>query len=125
MGMDRSGGATQNTLAIAAIASAAGGVMHAAAAGIHAEHPELSRGFVILAVAQMGVAVFGFVRPGRLTAGALAAVNAIALGGWIATRVTGISWIEGLEVSERPQPADTIAALFAGIALVVAIVATT
>jgi hypothetical protein len=121
--MDRSGGAHHDTLAIAAIASAAGGVMHAAAAGIHAGHAELSRVFVVLAVAQMGVAVFGFVRPGRITASALAAVNAIALAGWIATRVTGISWIDGLEVSERPQPADTIAAVFAAVALVVAIAA--
>jgi hypothetical protein len=97
--------------------------MHAAAAGIHAEHAELSRVFVALAVAQMGVAVLGFVRPGRLAAAALAAVNVVALGGWILTRVTGISWIEGLEVAERPQPADTIAALFAAVALVAAIVA--
>ena len=53
----------------------------------------------ILAVAQMGAAVVGFVRPGRLAAALLAAVNAVALAGWIATRVTGISWIDGLEVA--------------------------
>jgi hypothetical protein len=121
--MDRTGAAADNRLAIAAIASAGGGVLHATAAGIHAEHAELSRVFVILAVAQMGAAVVGFVRPGRLAAGLLGAVNAVALVGWIATRITGISWIDGLEVSERPQPADTIAALFAAVALVAALVA--
>jgi hypothetical protein len=118
-------GAADNRLAIASIASAAAGVLHAAAAGIHAEHPELARLFVVLAVAQMGVAVGGFVRPGRFAAAALAAVNAIALVGWIATRLVGISWIDGLESAERPQPADTIAAVFAAVALLMAVVALT
>jgi hypothetical protein len=121
--MDRTDGGPDNRLAIGAIASAAGGVLHAAAAGIHADHPELSRIFVVLAVAQMGAAVWGFVRPGRAGAAVLAAVNAIALCGWIATRVTGIAWIEGLDIAENPQPADTIAALFAAVALVMAVVA--
>jgi hypothetical protein len=121
MGMNRTEGAADNRLAIAAIASAAAGVLHAAAAGIHAEHPELARMFVVLAVGQMGAAVWGFVRPGRFAAVALAAVNAIALVGWVATRLTGISWIDGLESAERPQPADTIAAVFAAVALVMAV----
>jgi hypothetical protein len=123
MGMNRTEGAADNRLAIAAIASAAAGVLHAAAAGIHAEHPELARVFVVLAVGQMGAAVWGFVRPGRFAAAALAAVNAIALVGWVATRLTGISWIDGLESAERPQPADTIAAVFAAVALLMAVVA--
>ena len=63
--MNRTGGDADNRLAIASIASAAAGVLHATAAGIHAEHPELARLFVVLAVAQVGVAVWGFVRPGR------------------------------------------------------------
>ncbi|HZB39475.1 MAG TPA: hypothetical protein VE487_00835 [Ilumatobacter sp.] len=123
--MDKTGGAADNRLAIASIASAAGGVLHATAAGIHAEHAELSRVFVVLAVAQMGAAVVGFVRPGRSAAALLGAVNAVALTGWIATRATGISWIEGLERAERAQPADTIAALFAAVALVMATIAFT
>ena len=121
--MERTDGAADNRLAIAAIASAAGGVLHATAAGIHADHPELSRLFVVLALAQMGAAVWGFVRPGRPAAAVLAAVNAIALTGWIATRVAGLPWIEGLEAAERPQPADTIAAVFAAVAVVMAVVA--
>ena len=115
-------GDADNRLAIASIASAAAGVLHATAAGIHAEHPELARLFVVLAIAQVGAAVWGFVRPGRFAAAALAAVNAIALAGWVATRVTGISWISGLESAERPQPADTIAAVFAAVALLIAVV---
>ena len=120
--MNRTGGDADSRLAIASIASAAAGVLHATAAGIHADHPELARLFVVLTIAQVGVAVWGFVRPGRLAAAALAAVNAIALAGWVATRITGISWISGLESAERPQPADTIAAVFAAVALLMAVV---
>src|SRR6187551_1881955 len=120
--MDRTDGGADNRLTIAAIASAAGGVLHATAAGIHAEHPELARLFVVLAVAQVGAAVWGFVRPGRVAATALAAVNAIAVTGWIATRVSGISWIDGLETAESPQPADTIAAVFAAVAVIMSVV---
>ena len=61
--MNRIDGDADNRLAIASIASAAAGVLHATAAGIHAEHPELARLFVVLAVAQLSVAVWGFVAP--------------------------------------------------------------
>src|SRR5687768_11172057 len=122
--MDRTGG-SDNRLAIPAIASAAAAVLHAAAAGMHAEHTELSRLFVALAVAQGGAAVLGFVRPTRIAGCVLAMVNALALAGWIATRLTGISWIDGLEVAESPQPADSIAALFAALAVTGSLVAMT
>jgi hypothetical protein len=121
--MDRTGDGEQNGLGIAAVASAAAGVMHAAAAGIHAGHPELARVFVALTIAQIGVAVIGFVRPTRWAAAAIAAVNAIALAGWIVTRLYGISWIDGLQTAERPQPADLLAGFFAAVALVVALMA--
>jgi hypothetical protein len=121
--MDRTGDVADNRLVIASVASVAAGVLHAAAAGIHADHPDLSRIFVLLAVVQIGAAVVGFVRPGRFAAAALAAVNAIAFAGWMATRLTGISWIDGLETAERPQPADTIAAVLSAVSVVVAILA--
>src|SRR5215211_1717317 len=101
--MDRTGDVTDNRLVIASVASVAAGVLHAAAAGIHADHPDLSRTFVVLAVVQIGAAVVGFVRPGRFAAAALASVNAFAFAGWMATRLTGISWIDGLETAERPD----------------------
>ena len=115
--MDATGGA-DNRLAIPAIASAAAGVLHATAAGIHADHPDLSRLFVVLAVAQAGAAIFGFVRPGKWAALGLIAVNVLAVAGWLVTRLTGISWIDGLEVAERPQLADSITAALAAIAVV-------
>src|SRR5262245_19290181 len=120
--MERAG-AANNSLAIPAVASAAAGVLHATAAGIHAEHPDLARIFAVLALAQVGAAVFGFVRPNRIAAAALAAVNALACVGWLATRITGISWIDGLEVAEDPKLADSIAAGFAAVAVVAAVVA--
>jgi hypothetical protein len=108
-------------LSIAAVASAGAAVLHAAAAGIHAEHIALSRLFIALAVAQAGAAVYGFLRPDRLACGALGAVNAAAVAGWLITRLVGVSWIAGLEVAERPQLADTCAAVLALVAVVAAV----
>jgi hypothetical protein len=108
-----SGGST-SPLLLAALASVGAGVIHAAAVGIHTEHVGLTRLFILVAVAQIGAAVFAFLRPSaRLAAGALVAVNLAAFAGWLYTRLAGISWIAGLEQSERAQPADTIAALLA------------
>ena len=39
-------------LAVAALASLGAGAVHAAATGIHAEHPELARLFVVVTVQQ-------------------------------------------------------------------------
>jgi hypothetical protein len=47
-------------------------------------------------------------------------VNGAAVGGWALTRIFGISWIDGLEVRESPQIADT---LCAGLGIVAATVA--
>ncbi len=106
---------------MAAIASAGAAVLHAAAAGIHAEHVGLARVFIALAVAQAAVAVLGFVRADRVASGSLAAVNAAAVVGWFVTRLTGVSWIGGLEAAERPQLADTSAAILAVVAVAAAI----
>ncbi len=110
----------QGPLAIAAIASAGAAVMHAAAAGIHADHPTLSRTFVAVAIAQVAAAVIGFLRSGRVAVVVLVAVNAFALGGWLATRFVDLSWFPGLEVAEAPQLADSIAAMLALVAVVAA-----
>lgn len=107
-------------LSVAAIASAGAAVLHATAAGIHAEHTGLARLFIALAVAQAAVAVLGFVRSDRVTGAALVAVNLAAAGGWLLTRLTGVSWIGGLEVAERPQIADTAAVLLAVVAVLAA-----
>jgi hypothetical protein len=107
-------------LAVAGIASGAAGVIHLAAWGAHADTTTLAVLFVVLAIAQLEVAVAGLVRPNNLTAGAIAIVNLVAAAGWITTRFVGISWIDGLQQAEDPGLADTIAAVLAGVAVVAA-----
>jgi hypothetical protein len=98
----------------AALASAGAGLIHASAVGIHSEHVGLTRIFIFVAVAQLGVALMALLRPSARWAGAaLVAVNLAAFGGWLYTRLGGISWISGLEQSARSQPADTVAAILA------------
>src|SRR5258706_2821398 len=111
-------------LTIAAMTSIGAGVIHAAAAGVHAEHPQLARVFIVCAIAQVGVGLLALARPSRLVAALLVAISAAAVVGWLATRVTGISWIDGLEVREAPQFADTVCALLAATAVGCALGAT-
>ena len=104
-------------LTIALMTSIGAGVIHAAAAGVHAEHPQLARLFVLCAVAQMVAGLIAWAYPNRLVASLIVAVNALAVGAWLATRITGISWIQGLEVREAPQFADTACALLGAAAV--------
>ena len=104
-------------LAVAAMASLGAGAIHAAATGIHAEHPELARLFVVVAVAQLGAGLWALLRPVTPAAWAVIVANAVAVGGWLVTRLTGISWIPGLELREAPQFADTACALLGAVAI--------
>lgn len=104
-------------LTVAALASIGAGAVHGAATGIHAENPGLARLFVVITVAQLGAGIWALVRPMRPAALAVAAVNAVAVGGWLVTRLVGISWIPGLEVAEAPQFADTACALMGAVAV--------
>ena len=104
------------------LASMGAGAIHAAAAGVHAEHTTLSRLFVAVAVAQILVGLVTFLRGGRVVAVAAALVNGGAVVAWIVTRVSGISWIEGLEQSEAPQFADTVCAALGALAVGAAVV---
>jgi hypothetical protein len=104
-------------IAVAGIASLGAGAVHAAAIGIHAEHPGLARIFVVTAVLQLGAGLLCLLRPHRAVAVATAAVNVGAVVGWLITRTTGISWIGGLEAAETPQFADTACALLGAVAV--------
>lgn len=104
-------------LVVAAMASIGAGAVHGAATGIHAEHPRLAQIFVVLTVLQLGVGLWALVRPGRLGAAAVTLVNVGAVAGWLATRLSGISWIEGLETREAVQFADGACALLGAIAV--------
>ncbi len=103
-------------LAVAALASLGAGAVHGAATGIHAEHPDLARLFVVLTVAQLGVGLWALVRPTRLAAVGVVAVNGAAVIGWLATRLWGVSWIDGLQNREAAQFADTVCAGLGAIA---------
>ncbi|MEY2754155.1 MAG: hypothetical protein RJB65_513 [Actinomycetota bacterium] len=104
-------------LVVAAMASIGAGAVHGAATGIHAEHPRLAQIFVILTVLQLGAGLWALVRPHRLAAVAVALVNVGAVAGWLATRLSGISWIEGLEMREAVQFADGACALLGAVAV--------
>lgn len=101
---------------MAALASLGAGAVHAAATGIHAEHPQLARIFVVVTVLQLGAGLWALIRPTRAAALTVALVNAAAVGGWLATRLVGISWIDGLEVREAAQFADTVCAALGAVA---------
>src|SRR5262245_30770031 len=88
--------------ALQGLASIGAGAIHAAAAGIHAEHPTLSRLFVAVAAAQILVGLVALARGGRVVAAGIALVNGAAVAAWVVTRLAGISWIEGLERAEAP-----------------------
>ncbi len=113
---DRSGVRRLPGIAVAAVASFGAGAIHAAAAGIHAEHPQLARLFVLCAAAQLGFGLWAAVRPTRLVAIAISVLNVGAVAAWLATRITGISWIDGLQVAESPQFADTVCAALGAVA---------
>lgn len=103
-------------LTVAAFSSIGAGAVHAAAAGVHAEHPQLARLFILMAAAQLAVGLWALLRPSRNAAWAVGIVNTIAVGGWLVTRLVGVSWIQGLDVREAVQFADSACALLGAVA---------
>lgn len=97
----------------AALASIGAGVVHGTAVGLHADHPSLSRVFLILTVLQVGWGIVALQRNQWSTVTSGFAINGVAVIGWILTRTTGIAFVSGLEIAEKPQPADTLCALLA------------
>ena len=107
-------------IAIAGLASVAAGAIHGGAIGLHAEHPQLARIFIVMTLLQLAWGITILLRPQHWLLPVGVIVNGAAVGGWALTRITGISWIDGLEVRESPQIADT---LCAGLGIVAATVA--
>jgi hypothetical protein len=114
---------TPSILAVAALASIGAGAVHATAVGTHNEHRQAMYAFAILAVFQVGWGVLAFVRSSRWLSLLGAAGNAAALGGWVLARTSGISFVDGLEESEKVQFADGLAAGLAGVAVLGALLA--
>ena len=113
-------------MAIAAVASIGAGIIHAGAIGIHAEHATLARLFIAVALFQLTFGVASLLRPTRSLSAIGAAGNLAAVAVWLATRLSGISFVSGLEVRESAQFADTACALLGlvagGLALSAALV---
>jgi hypothetical protein len=105
---------------LAGLASIGAGAIHAGVAGLHADHVTLTRLFVAVAVAQIGVGLFALVKGGKLAASFVVAVSVGAVAAWGITRLWGISWIDGLEESEAAQFTDTACAALGAIAAVAA-----
>jgi len=101
----------------AAYASIGAGVIHGTALGLHAEHPALSLIFVAFTLLQVGWGIVVLSNQQRWLLVGGCVVNAAAVAGWIVTRFVGISFIGGLEIAEKPQPADSFCALLAAVSI--------
>ena len=95
----------------AAYASIGAGVIHGAAVGLHAEHSTSSLIFMAFTLLQVGWGIVVLTNQQRWLVVGGCVVNAAAVAGWVVTRFVGISFIDGLEIAEKPQPADTFCAL--------------
>ena len=103
--------------AMAAAASIAAGLIHAAAAGSHAELATLSMLFSITAIAQIGWGAAALVRPTPPVMVTGLGINLAALGAWLTSRTVGLSAVEGLEAGQSIGFQDGLAAGFALLAL--------
>jgi hypothetical protein len=110
-------------LRLAALASLGAGAIHATAAGAHSEHRSTVVAFAVTAALQIAWGVVALGRSGRLVSLAGAAVNAAALGGWVLAKTSGIGFVDGLDVKESVQFADSLAAALAAVAVTGALVA--
>jgi hypothetical protein len=109
------------TLVVARLASLGAGAIHLRAVGLHGEHRQAAVAFALLAAFQVAWGVLALVRPYRAAIALGALVNAVALGGWLATRTSGIGFVDGLEVAESPGFADGVAAVLAAVAVLGAV----
>jgi hypothetical protein len=101
----------------AAYASIGAGLIHGVAVGLHADHESLARVFMALTFVQVGWGIIAISRLQWAVVLGGCAINGTAVVGWILTRTSGISFISGLEIAEKPQPADTLGALLAAAAI--------
>lgn len=104
-------------LTTAACASLGAGAIHGAATGSHYEHRTLVMLFVWATAAQLAWGVAALIRPSRIVAVTGLAINLVLAVAWFITRITGISWIEGLEYRDRFGFADTACAGLAVVAV--------
>lgn len=108
---------------VVAVATAAAGLVHAAAVGTHSDDVTLAWLFALTAVAQVGTAAVAFGwRSSKALLPALT-VDAAALGAWAVSRTTGIPLVASLAEPAGASGQDLAAAGLAGVALVAGLAA--
>jgi hypothetical protein len=114
-------GATPTALWWAGLASLGAGAIHATAVGLHSEHRQAAVAFALLAAFQLGWGALALLRAPRALIAVGAVGNAVAVGGWVVAKTSGIGFIDGLEAAESAQFADTTAAALAAVAVLAAL----
>jgi hypothetical protein len=115
------GGITPTTLVVAGLASLGAGAIHVAAVGVHSEHGQAAAAFALVATFQGAWGVLALLRAPRLVIALGALGNAMAVGGWLLTRTSGIGFIDGLENAESAGFTDGAAAALAALAVLGAV----
>jgi hypothetical protein len=105
-------------LLVAAASSAAAGLVHAAAAGSHADVATLGTLFASAAAAQLGWAILVVVHPARWLLLAGGAMHALMLGAWAAARTVGWPVVDAMAEASAVGFQDLAAAVLAAVALV-------
>jgi hypothetical protein len=108
---------------LAGALTVAAGLVHAAAAGAHAEHPGVVLLFAGTAAAQVGVGGFLLARPSRLWLLGGAALNLAAAAAWAVSRTRGLPLIDDLAQREAVGVQDVTATGLAVVAAVMMLVA--
>lgn len=96
-------------LFLAAAASAVAGLVHASAAGSHAELGTLAVLFGLTAIAQLGWAALVVIRNERFVVVAGMVLQMGALGTWLAARTVGIAFVDGLDGAQTLGLQDGLA----------------
>ncbi len=110
-------------IAVAGFASLGAGAVHAAAVGVHNEHPQAVRVFVVAALFQLAWGALAQRRSSAVLALAGIAGNGALVTGWALAKTNGIGFVDGLGTSEPVQFADGLAAALAIVAVLGALTA--
>lgn len=107
-------------LLAAGLASVGAGAIHLVAAAVHHAHAPAVMALAVLAVSQLAWGTQAFERRGRGFALVGIGVSAVAVGGWILAKSSGIAFLAGLREPEAMRLADLAAVLLSGSVLVLA-----
>ena len=105
-------------LTLAAAASVAAGIVHAAAAGSHADLPTLASLYGSVAVLQIVWAGAALLRGGTAIVLAGVGLHVAVLATWVASRTVGISFVDGLQDAQTVAFQDGFVAGLQGVAIV-------